>query len=225
MNLLVRVVRKGCNLRDDKNKFKNASASVGASHIVHVSWCTNSEIRPRKINQGHAVRLCAVCSRQIYPWVYLMRNDAFFGFNIPAYSEYLSPSPSRLLKVRLKILESSIFLTSGGCPCSGSKIKGFDCFSAASSSPTTNMVPVLCPSRPSRASSTASWIVCSRTQGSQSGVSFLKMVSNISHQLFQPFDNKIIPVHDGNIVLQLSDVLASPQDIGRHTGIIGCKAH
>jgi hypothetical protein len=26
------------------------------------------------------------------------------------------------------------------------------------------------------------------------------MVSHISHQLFQPFENKIIPVHDGIIV-------------------------
>src|SRR5918995_4645460 len=57
----------------------------------------------------------------------------------------------------------SICLLSSGCACKGSRIKGLDLFITSPESPTTKSVPILRPSRPSRAISTASETVCFST--------------------------------------------------------------
>ena len=79
MNLLVRVVRKGCKLQDDRNKFKNASASVGASHTVHVTCARTQKYVPARLIKG---MLC-VCVLVVADKYIL----ALFFFNGQAFAE------------------------------------------------------------------------------------------------------------------------------------------
>src|SRR5215211_1724087 len=58
---------------------------------------------------------------------------------------------------------SNICLSSSAWPCKGSRMRGLDLFMTARESPTTKSVPILRPSRPSRAISTASETVCLST--------------------------------------------------------------